>query len=144
MAKFKDAADREWDIDLDLTTADEILAAHEVDLIDTEKYDETYMKLNMNAKLVVDIAWTFVKLVANSKQISADDFKRAMKSANIREAKAAIVRAITDFSPSPEMAEAMQKIFRAAERKMEVMLGAITEEDLMASMSASSVGNTPG
>lgn len=143
MAKFTDALNRAWEIELDPTTADEIQAEFGIDLIDPEGLDDAYLKLSMDARLVVNLAWKFVKENAISREIDETGFKRSMKPSAIRAAREAIVRAITDFSPSPEMAEAMQKVFRAAEKKLAQTLGTLTEEQLMDAMSDGSAGSSP-
>lgn len=143
MAQFTDAVGRVWSLELDLTTADEIMAAHGLDLLDLENADETYKHLNFKAKLVVDVVWDLVAPVAKAKNITPEDFRRAMKPTAIRAAKEAVLEAIADFSPSPEVAEAMRKLFRAAEKKMTSALAAISEDALTDAMSAASAGNSP-
>lgn len=143
MAQFTDSAGRVWSLDLDLTTADEIKATHDLDLLDLEDGDRTYQRLNTDARLVVALVWDLVKPAAEAKKITVEEFRRAMKPTAIRAAKEAVVEAIADFSPSPEVAEAMRKVFRAAAKKMKIALEAIDESDLMAATSGVSVGNSP-
>lgn len=143
MAQFQDAAGRAWSIELDLTTADEIKAAHGLDLLDLEDGDRTYQRLNTDARLVVALVWDLVKPSAEAKNVTLEDFRRAMKPTAVRAAKEAVVEAIADFSPSPEVAEAMRKVFRAASKKMKAALEGIDESELMDAMSAASAGSSP-
>lgn len=142
MAKFKDSKDREWAIELDTPTADEVKELLGVDLIDPESLDQTFLKLNTDSRTVVNLAWALVKPQADEKQVTEADFKRSLKTEQVRVARVAITEAIADFSPSPEMAQAMRDLFRAASERLPGLITQGTNESL-AQLSASSVGNLP-
>lgn len=141
MAQFV-CGGRKWDVELDVITADEIKKNFDIDLLDAESLDKSYQRLQTDARLIVGIAWMLVESVAIGIEWTEDGFKRAMKPAAVRAAKDAIVEAIADFSPSPEVADAMKKVFRAADKNLLASMGAMSEEQLTAAMSASSAGNS--
>ena len=131
MATFKDAKERVWALELDPTVADEIAAEKGLDLIDPDRLTEVFSKLGMGStRLLVEVLYMLCHEQAEAKQITPEDFGRAMKPKALQEAFVALQEAVSDFSQSPEIADARRKIFRACNEKMGEAVKELTQEKL--------------
>lgn len=147
MATFKDAAGREWSIELDVPTADEIKREKGIDLIDPDLTGETFVKLaSGSTRLLVEVLWMLIHEQAAKRGVEPEDFGRAMKPAAIRDAFQALRDGIADFFLNPDAGAAMRRVWRAAERVVAAKLGEYSEAKieslLMERTSENSAGNT--
>jgi hypothetical protein len=114
MATFRDKKNREWTLELDGPTVQEVRAetcgnvnckhrplsqqgCDGIDLADLT--GKTFERLDQDMCLLVDVLWLLCRDQATAKGISDSDFGRSLGGDSISEAAKALVRACCDFLP---------------------------------------------
>ena len=111
MAKFSDAKDREWIVDVTVGTIKKVRKALDIDLADPSGADVNRMV--DDPVLLVDTLWLLCEDQAKEKKITDEDFGRGLVGDPIELATTALLDAVADFFPGPK-----RSLLRKATEKM--------------------------
>ncbi len=111
MAKFKDAKDREWIVDVTVGIIKKVRKALDIDLADPSGADVNHMI--DDPVLLVDTLWLLCEDQAKEKEITDEDFGRGLVGDPIELATTALLDAVADFFPGSK-----RSLLRKATEKM--------------------------
>jgi len=148
MKTFKDTADRDWTIAINITSVKRVRDLAGIDLL-ANVGGELVEKLNGDALVVFDILYALVKPEAETRSVTAEQFGSALDGDVIEAATTALIAELIAFFPPsrrPMIVKAMAKLKDLETAAMAQVLKEIDEmnaESLVASLSNSKSGNSP-
>ena len=152
MRTFKDNQDREWNLAINVDAVKRVRSLLNVDLLDVTD-GKLLERIASDEVLMVDLVYVLLKPEADAREITDEDFGRAMAGDAIDRAYEAFLEELTDFFRNPARRELLKKALRklgdleakvlavADERLESGELEAKLEEALRTSGSSS--GNSP-
>lgn len=100
MKSFTDSADRDWTIEINVSTIKRVRALLEVDLLDVLG-GKLVERLVGDPILLCDVVYAVCKPQADALGVSDEEFGRAMAGDAIDHATQALLDELVSFSPSP-------------------------------------------
>ena len=153
MRTFKDNQGREWNLAINVDAVKRVRSLLDVNLLDVTD-GKLLERIASDEVLMVDLVYALLKPEADSRDISDEDFGRAMAGDAIDRAYEAFLEELTDFFRNPARRELLKKALKklgdleakvlavAQERLESGELEAKLEEALRTSGSSS--GSSPG
>ena len=152
MKPFKDNVEREWCVEINVSTVRRVRDVLEVDLLDV--FDGKMLeKLARDPVLLVDVVYVLCQPQAAEKSVTAEEFGRAMAGEAIDNATKALMGELVDFFPNAHVRDSLQTILHAQERIQskgnDVLKANLTDEAIDALVAAAikslvSAGNSSG
>ena len=153
MKTFTDNAGRTWTITVNVDAIKRVRSLLDVNLLDVVD-GKLLERIVGDPVLLCDVIYCLVKPEADAKQVTDEDFGRAMAGDAIDHATTALLEELVDFFPGPKrrvLAKALAKLQALEARALEVAetrlddpeLEARIEAELNASMPGSSSGSLP-
>lgn len=142
MRKFKDRNGREWEVDLNMTSAKAVKDATGVNVFKLAEDGLAGLKaLGADVEALVNCVWVLCRAQAEKAGLTAVDFGEALAGQSIADAGEAFAGAFIDFFPNRGLSAGLQKIEAKAKAAMEILqrdvdakLDAITPESLAESL----------
>jgi len=134
MKTFQDNAGRQWTVTINVDAIRRVRSLVEVNLLDVlDDGCRLLAQLHDDPVLLVDVIYCVCKLEADAKDVSDEDFGRAMAGDAIGNATAALLAELSDFFPNARQRAAMQELLRktntVADRLLEKAVSAIQQLD---------------
>ncbi len=152
MKTFKDNAGRTWTVGIDVAAIKRVRSLLDVDLMDALE-GKLLERLVSDPVLLCDIIYCVVKPEADEKNVSDEDFGRAMAGDAIEHATTALLEELVDFFPQARrrlLAKALAKLKNLEARALEVAEKKLDSPELEARMEAALAdtgdlsGSSPG
>lgn len=132
MHKFTDNAGREWSVELNTSVLKRVRSLTGVDLWGAG--DVPVWKICADPVMLCDVLFAVCKPEADAKNVSDEDFGRAMAGDAIDHATKALLGAIVDFLPTPKERENLQAVvetmFRAQDAERDVIAAKLNSGEL--------------
>lgn len=120
MTAFTDAQGRSWQLELNVTTIKRVRALAGVDLLSIFT-GSLLEQIYSDPVILCDILYAMVKPEADSRDVSDEDFGRALRGEAIDRGTASLLEEVANFSRSPKE----QAILRAVLRKINQRIEAV-------------------
>lgn len=133
MTKFADAKQREWTLEVTTGVIKRVRADLKIDLADPSQ--ATMDRLADDPVLLVDLLWLMCADQAKGRDVSAEDFGRALVGDPIEVAVSALLEAIVDFFPGRRrllLREANAKALSVREKATDLALAKLNDPALEA------------
>ena len=133
MRTFKDNADREWSVAINVETVKRVRDVLGFDLLDV--FDgKSLERLARDAVLLVDVVYVVCQKEAEGQGVVSGEFGAAMAGDAIDAATKALLAELVDFFPSQSVRESLQTILHAMDRLTikgaSILKSRLTEEAL--------------
>jgi hypothetical protein len=153
MKTFTDNVGRSWTITVNVDAIKRVRSLLDVNLLDVVD-GKLLERIVSDPVLLCDVIYCLVKPEADAKQVTDEDFGRAMAGDAIDHATTALLEELVDFFPGPKrrvLAKALAKLQALEARALQVAetrlddpeLEARIEAELNVSMPGSSSGSSP-
>ncbi len=153
MKTFQDNNGRTWTITVNVDAIKRVRSLLDVNLLDVVD-GKLLERIVSDPVLLCDVIYCLVKPDADARQVTDEDFGRAMAGDAIDHATTALLEELVDFFPGPKrrvLSKALTKLKALEARALQVAetrlddpeLEARIEAELNASMSGSSSGSLP-
>lgn len=134
MKTFQDNAGRQWTVTINVDAIRRVRSLVDVNLLDVlDDGCKLLAQLHDDPVLLVDVIYCVCKPEADAKNITDEDFGRAMAGDAIGNATAALLAELSDFFPNARQRAAMQELLRktntVADRLLEKAESAIRQLD---------------
>ena len=120
MKTFRDTADREWNIEINVTSLKRVKDLTGVDLTTLIKpNDETFKLLSTDMFKLFDVLVALMKPQLDQRNVSADAFGQALDENSVETAVSALLEGVIDFFQSDKRAilrRALLKVTTAADK----------------------------
>lgn len=118
MKTFTDTTGRSWAITINVDTVKRVRGLVDVDLLGIA--DGTLIeKLYRDPILLCDVVYAVCKPEADERNLSDEEFGRAMAGDAIDNATKVLLEELVDFSPSPRDRAVLQRVLEASQQAME-------------------------
>jgi len=129
MKSFKDNLGRDWTIAVNVDAIKRVKGLLDVDLRDVVQKDNRLIeRLYSDELFLCDVAYVLVKPEADAKNISDEDFGRAMAGDTLEFALAAIMGELSDFFRKPEQREALRKAIAKLNAFQDKLIAVINQQ----------------
>jgi len=118
MKTFNDNAGRTWTITINVDAIKRVRGLLQVNLLDVIE-GKLIDRLIGDPVLLCDVLYALVKPEAETKQITDEDFGRAMAGDSIDHATTALLEELVSFFPSPRDRANLQRVLQATWRVMD-------------------------
>jgi len=118
MKTFNDNAGRTWTITINVDAIKRVRGLLQVNLLDVIE-GKLIDRLIGDPVLLCDVLYALVKPEAETKQITDEDFGRAMAGDSIDHATTALLEELVSFFPSPRDRANLQRVLEATWRVMD-------------------------
>ena len=130
MKTFKDNADRTWDVQINVAAIKRVRDLVDLDLLAAAAGGGAVIqKLAGDPILLCDVVYVLCKLQADERNVSDEEFGRAMAGDAIAEATTAVLEELGSFFPKGQQRDLLAKALRKLD-KLEAMVFAATTEKL--------------
>lgn len=120
MRSFKDNADRQWQVEVNVAALKRVRGLVGVDLMQAiEGSGGLIEKLVRDPVLLCDVVYALCKPEADGRGVSDEDFGRAMAGDAIEHATAAVLEELVGFCPSPRDRANLGRVLQATHNVME-------------------------
>jgi hypothetical protein len=153
MKTFTDNAGRTWTVAINVDAIKRVRDLLEVDLLEVLD-GKLIEKLYRDPVLLCDVVYAACKPEADARNVSDEDFGRAMAGDAIEHATKALLEELVGFSPSPRDRANLQRILETtwnvmdkARDAIEAKLATVNADEVVAqalAMSGVSSGSVPG
>ncbi|MBX3404507.1 MAG: hypothetical protein KF699_13940 [Phycisphaeraceae bacterium] len=118
MRSFKDNADRQWSVDINVTAIKRVRGLTGEDLM--QVIEGTLIeKLIRDPVLLCDVVYAICKPEADARSISDEEFGKAMAGDAIESATTAVLEELVGFCPSPRDRANLGRVFQATRKVMD-------------------------
>ncbi len=121
--KFTDKKKREWLIDINLGSAEDIKKQLDIDLLSV---DDTMKKIREDIQVLASVVWLCVEGQHN---ITPKEFSRSLSGQTIIDMQESFVEAYVDFCPSLPMKAILTKAVAETNKNQKKIMKAIQEVD---------------
>ena len=150
MKTFQDNADRQWTVTINVDAVRRVRSLIDINLPDVlDDGCKLLAQLHDDPVLLVDVLYCVCKPEADAKEITDEDFGRAMAGDAIGHATAALLAELSDFFPNARQRAAMQELIRKTNtvadgllEKAESAIRQLDPESVVETLTASSA-NSP-
>ncbi len=118
MRTFKDNAGREWTVELNVAALKRVRSLVSVDLMQVIE-GELIEKLIRDPVLLCDVVYAVCKPQADAKNVSDEDFGKAMAGDAIEAATGAVLDELISFCPSPRDRANLGRVLQATNRVLD-------------------------
>lgn len=118
MKTFTDNAGRTWNVEINVAAIKRVRGLTEVNLLDIIA-GTLIEKLVRDPVLLCDVVYAICKPQADDKQISDEEFGRAMAGDAIEHATAALLEELVSFCPSPRDRKNLGRVLEATRKVMD-------------------------
>lgn len=118
MKCFTDNAGRSWTIAINVDAIKRVRGLLDVDLLEIVE-GKLIEKLIRDPVLLCDVVYAVCKPEADTKNVTDEDFGRAMAGDAIEHATKALLEELVDFSPNPRERAILGKVLEKAQAVME-------------------------
>lgn len=98
MKSFTDSESRDWAISVDVAAVKRCRTLLDEDLLDVER---NLQRLMLDPIVLCDVLFVICKPQADERQVTDEQFARAMRGDTIAKAKSALIEELIDFFPEP-------------------------------------------
>jgi len=118
MKTFKDNASREWTVEINVAALKRVKSLTDVDLLGV--LDGTLIeRLIGDPVLLCDVVYAVCKPQADEREVSDEDFGRAMAGNAIEHATGALLEELASFCPSPRDRANLGRVLKATREVMD-------------------------
>ena len=118
MKVFKDNAGREWTVEINVAALKRVKSLADVDLLGV--LDGTLIeRLIRDPVLLCDVVYAVCKPQADEREVSDEDFGRAMAGDAIEHATGALLEELVSFCPSPRDRANLGRVLKATREVMD-------------------------
>ena len=142
MAQFKDNAGHEWTLSITVGAIRRVRNRLQTDLLEAAEGD-LLARLARNAVLLVDVLWCLVEPEARGRDVTDEDFGRALVGGALDRATDALVEALLDFFPKPQRAKALGKMLDLLAEHRRTLEETATKYPPSVDAPGASAGNSP-
>lgn len=97
---FKDGKAREWNVTIDVDTAECIATGTDLDFLgDLKARKHAYERIMGDVRILLNVVWHIIKPTADEKKVTIDDWRKSINGDTIEAMTEALTRSIADFSP---------------------------------------------
>lgn len=121
--KFTDKKKREWFIDINLGSAEDVKKRLDIDLLSV---DDTMKKIREDIQILASVVWLCVE---GQHDIDTKEFSRSLSGDTIINMEKAFVEAYVDFCPSRPMKAILTKAVAETKKNQTQMMEAIAKVD---------------